>query len=216
MDRLAACFVLLLALANAHAAPFEMTTLRIEELGLANFAAIPQDSGDLDGLDVSHYTLLGLPVGGPPAILGGILKWGSGYSDLAAVGYPNGSSAPMLLSFAPEPGRFVKLVGFDIGAYSSGQTAQVTVWDADFTGTLFDTGLFSVSASSSSHVDLDLLSAETLHVVIGFGDEIGINNINYGVSSVVPLPAPMLMLLPALSVLIRLGRRPGRSAVRGA
>lgn len=182
---------------------FDMNTLRIEELGLGNFDAIPQDSADLDGLDVSHHTLAGSPAAGPPPLLGGIQKWGVGYSDLAAVGYPLGSSAPMLFSFAPEPGRIVKLDGFDLGAFSGGQTAQVTVWDAGFTAVLFDTGLFDVSAGSSSRVDLNLLSEETLNVVIGFGDDIGINNVSYGVSSVIPIPATVFMLLPALGVLLR-------------
>ncbi|NNM01606.1 MAG: hypothetical protein HKO62_12705 [Gammaproteobacteria bacterium] len=173
---------------------FECHTLRFEELGLASFSPVPPDAGDVTGLDVDQFTLAS---GGPPATIGSVLYFGSGYSDLPGVAFANASSSGVVFTFTPEAGRIVKIGSFDLGSFGGNRSAEVAVWNADYSEALYLSAPFTVSGSTAYSFNLNLFSDEPVNLVLGPEIyNVGVNNLHYCISDVIELPEARVPVPP--------------------
>ena len=169
---------------------------------------IKENYGDIAGvLDVQYLNLIGEP---------GITQlryWPDSYSDLFGVAWTSGgdlnSRAEIFLK--PLNGGSVTLNGFDLGSWpTTSHNTQVSVLDGDG-NLLFDSGAISINGAVHSHFGFTTVaSASGIRIQWGpSAYNVGIDNIDFGLSNLapVPLPAPAWLLGGGLLTLAARRRR---------
>ena len=217
MIRSASALLAALTLSSAAAHAATTTTLDFDPNDAcdpntcANNLLISQDYGDSAEVDVIYDSSLGLDGLSPLAY------YSSGYSDLDGVAWgTSGSSVATEIFLSPiVTGVGVRLLGFDMGAFTSEISFPLAVLEGDGTA-LFEDATTTVQSSTASSFAPTTPgaweSATGIRIQWGPTVNVAIDNIEfetYDLSStpVIPLPAAGWLLLAGLGGLALLRRR---------
>jgi hypothetical protein len=170
---------------------------------LSNGSDIPDKYGDVKGaLDMDFRCEDGSNAS----------YWSTDYSDLLGVAY-GCSSYSTQITFKPQPGFTVTLLGFDFGAYSSDRSSKVKI--SDSATTFLDEDPIEVLLSQRTTYNLESLGIATdSNLTISFGPDsynVGIDNIRFELTGV-PAPLPLFGALGAFQWSRRLRSRSRHAA----
>jgi hypothetical protein len=201
----ACCAFLIYGLSTAAV---QATVLTFNIDGISSGNVMPQSYGDnVTAMDMGafHYGAAGgftpnvtVSYADPSGL--DITYWENGFNDLNGVlnNEDDGESGYSITLLA-DAGFNVSLAGFDLGNFSSAVTLPgLTIVDGNGS-ILFSQLNFQMPASSSPHLDFDFntLLAQELSIHIdttglgGNSDNIGLDNIQFSQTAVVPVPAAM-------------------------
>lgn len=163
-------------------------------LGLSNGNLIPQNYGDQPNLDVSYRSVAS--PGNTAEVTPYLQYWSTAYSGLTDVAYgASGRTAEITLT--PSVGYEVTLLGFDLGAWpNTDRQSQVNIYNLDYSQLLFSTGPITILGATPSNFSFPNLTRND-GIKIQFGPDgfnVGIDNIEFTVSSTTAVPEPITLL----------------------
>jgi hypothetical protein len=195
--------------------------------GLGNFGALSQAYGDNVSAATQGGFGYGADFGFTPNITadygtngaGTATTWDTAYGDLLNVVYAS-QGAAFELTLTAEEGFFVQLHGFDLGGWSFTDYIINSVQVLDGGGAvLFGQSEVAIEGTNG-HTDFDFglpLSAAVLRIRFdatnlgGNSDNIGIDNVAFSQTTVIPEPATAGVLAAALALGLAVGARRRRS-----
>ena len=155
-----------------------------------NFDSILQSYGDVAGqLDVQYDSDVSNPALTP------FRYWADQYSGLFDVAFGE-VGATVEIYLQPLSGYKVTLLGFDIGSYpNTDGLSQVTVLGGDGSA-ISSTGQITIFGNAPTHFAPGLTRTDGFRIQFGpDAFDVGIDNINFVVSAVVPEPTTWAMMI---------------------
>lgn len=187
----------------------------------SNGGRINQSYGDVAGaLDVVYDNDVddGFAAGSDDARLS---FYSTSFSDLSNVAYGRANGVRSSITLLPASGIAVLLQSFQLGAWGdANHTTRDTsfqILDALTNAVLFSSGAISISTTTASTFNLNLISANGLRIIFGPDSfNVAIDNINFTAAPanqlVTPIPGAVALMIPGIAALFGASRRKKKAA----
>ena len=126
------------------------------------------------------YRTLQVGGGGGGTIVDHLKFWKTDYGDLVAIAAPQEPRSTAEISLVPQAGWGVCLNSFDLAGWLRADHLEqpLIVYDQNY-NVLLDLSGLTVSGSSHTNVEPNLVYAGTLHIQYGDNYNVGIDNLNF-------------------------------------
>jgi len=212
-----------MAVAFGVAGISQATVLTFADLNLINYDPIPEAYGDnVTGPGSSPTGTYLQGNGWTPNVSTGyesrnndgtlsashILHWGTGYGDLANVGFSAVPGGYLVIILTAEAGYDVLLNSFDLGGYpQASQVAERLEVRDGADNVLWSADPHTVPGGAAHSTLLPNVQASELRILVGDNWNIGISNINFDQVNAIPEPATIGILGLGAAAMLRRRRR---------